>query len=42
MAAINSLLTSAPVLAPSDVSKDVCVQADASLAGLGACLMQDV
>ena len=39
MAAINSLLTSAPVLAPSDVSKDVCVQADASLAGLGACLM---
>ena len=41
MAAINSLLTSAPALAPSDVSKDVCVQADASLAGLGACLMQD-
>ena len=38
MAAINSLLTSAPVLAPYDVSKDVCVQADASVA---ACLMQD-
>ena len=37
---IKTLLTSAPVLAPYDVTKDVSIQADASLTGLGACLFQ--